>query len=146
MSDLPRTLETAIHCVSSDIPVIIDSRISDIKTGFEGKPVSDYLRHIESDPLTNKPPGGESYQELKARVFSFVEDLLQTREECILVVSHMDPVKLMIGYFNRLSDLEILRLKVSNCVLQEFNIHLQSEAPLVVNSRHNKALHLTDSK
>lgn len=122
VSDLPRTHETASYCVPRNIPIIQDSRISDIKTGFESKPVRDFLAYIETDPFNLKGPGGESFQELKSRVHSFIEGLSQTYDECVLVVTHMDPAKIITGYFQELTDSEIWSLEMQNCALREFRV------------------------
>ena len=123
ISDLPRTLETASHCVpSSNIPIIQDKRLSDIKTGFESRPVHEFMKHIEPDPFTLKAPGGESFQDLKVRVHSFIEFLTQTCDECALIVTHMDPAKIIAGYFQRLTDVEIWNLDMPNCTLLEFQL------------------------
>ena len=123
VSSLPRTLETAKYCVpDSNIPIVQDSRISDIKTGFESKPVHDFLKFIESDLFALKAPGGESFQEEKSRVYSFIESLKNTSDECILVITHMDPAKIIAGYFQDLTDMEAWNLDIPNCTLLEFQM------------------------
>jgi len=124
VSDLPRTTETANYCLpSQDIPTVQDYRLSDIKTGFESKPVQDFLEYIEPDPLYLKAPGGESFQDLKSRIHSFMDDLCKTREECILIVTHMDPAKVIKGLLQSLSDAEMWSLEVQNCELLEFRLN-----------------------
>ena len=121
VSDLPRTHETASYCLpDQNIPVVQDHRLSDIKTGFEGKPVRDFLEFIETDPFNLKAPGGESFQELKARVHSFIDGLSKTSDKCILIVTHMDPAKVIAGYFQKYSDSEIWNQEMQNCSLLEF--------------------------
>lgn len=121
VSDLPRTLETASYCVpSSDIPIIQDKRLSDIKTGFESRPVHEFMKYIEADPFTLKAPGGESFQDLKVRVHSFIDFLIQAGDESALIVTHMDPAKIIVGYFQQLTDSDIWNLDMPNCSLLEF--------------------------
>ena len=123
VSDLPRTLETANCCVPNlNIPIVRDSRLSDIKTGFEGRPVRDFLKFIEPDHFVLKAPGGESFHEEKIRVYSFIEGLKKTGDECILIVTHMDPAKIIAGYFQKLTDSEVWNLDIPNCTLLEFRM------------------------
>jgi broad specificity phosphatase PhoE len=122
VSDLPRTHETASYCVPKHIPIIQDSRLSDLKTGFESMPVHEFLKYIEPDPLTIKAPGGESFHDLKSRVHSFIGSLDKTYDECVLIITHMDPAKIICGYFLELTDIEIWGLEIRNCELFEFHI------------------------
>lgn len=122
VSDLPRTHETARYCIPKHVPLIQEPRISDIKTGFECQPVSDYLKYIATDNFFQRPPGGESLYDLKNRVHSFIEDIIQRSDDCILIITHMDPARIITGYFQALTDLEVWRLEIKNCELLEFDI------------------------
>lgn len=123
VSDLARTFETASYCTpDSNIPIIQDKRLSDIKTGFENKPVHEFMKYIEPDPFTVKAPGGESFQDLKVRVHSFIDFLEQACDESTLIVTHKDPAKIIAGYFQKLTDLEIWNLDMPNCTLLEFRL------------------------
>ncbi|MEM0911894.1 MAG: histidine phosphatase family protein, partial [Pseudomonadota bacterium] len=121
VSDLPRTSETARYCVPNHDSIIQDDRLSDIKTGFENRPVQDFLDFIKANPLSIKTPGGESFYDVKARVHSFIDTLVQSGDDCVLIITHMDPAKIITGFFQEFTDSEVWNLEIDNCTLLEFH-------------------------
>ena len=123
ISDFPRTRETA-EIIIKDPEVIFheDSRINDRKTGYEGKSVSDFFKELKSDIFNLKLKGGESFQEEKIRVFSFLDYLKKLSCDTVLVVTHGEILQIINGYYNKLSDQEMLNTKADNCQVFEFNI------------------------
>lgn len=115
VSELPRTKESA-RIINRDhnVEIKADKRINDRKTGFEGKSYFDYIEFIEKDKFNIKPKEGESFQDEKKRVFSFLNDLKKIKYEIVLVVSHEEIIKIAIGYFEKLSDEEMWNVKVPN--------------------------------
>jgi len=108
ISDLPRTRETAeIITKNQQVDFIVDPRISDRKSGLEGQPKSKYYDFVKPDPFNIKHEDGESFQEEKKRVFSFLDDLKALKANSVLVVGHNEPLKIVYGYFHNLSDEEI---------------------------------------
>ncbi|OGZ52859.1 MAG: hypothetical protein A3A29_01310 [Candidatus Ryanbacteria bacterium RIFCSPLOWO2_01_FULL_47_79] len=76
VSELPRTRQTAeIINAFHNAPIEVDGRINDRKTGYDSKPVGDFLKYIGTNIYHAKPEGGESFQEEKQRVFVFLDDL-----------------------------------------------------------------------
>ncbi len=123
VSEFPRTRESAnIVNKNRNVPIIIDKRINDRKTGFEGKSYFDFIKFIEKDPFRIKPKGGESFQEEKKRVFSFLGDLIKINYSVILVVAHEEIIKIVKGYFDRLSEEEMWGVRVENGQVMEFDI------------------------
>lgn len=123
VSELPRTKESAdIINKNRNAPIKIDKRINDRKTGFEGKSYFDYIKFIEKDRFNIKHEGGESFQNEKKRVFSFLEDVVKTSYKTILVVSHEEIMKIVKGYFEKLSDEEMWDIKVPNGYLIVFDV------------------------
>lgn len=123
VSELPRTRETAeIVNKYHKAPILVDKRINDRKTGFEGRPVSEFREAVEPDPLRLKFGDGESFLEEKERVFSFLEDLKKLGANTVLVVTHSEPIQIINGYFRKLSDEEMLDTKIKNCQLLEYTL------------------------
>ena len=116
ISELPRTRQTAeIITQGHDLPFIVDKRINDRKTGCEGKTVTEFEKALGQDLFNIKLSGGESFQEEKQRVFAFLEELKQSKENgSVLIVTHHEIVKIMVGYFNNLSDREMWDLMMEN--------------------------------
>lgn len=123
VSELPRTVETAkIINEFHGAPILIDKRINDRKTGFEGRSVVDFFKAIETDVFYTKVNNGESFQEEKARIYSFLDDLKTTHNRSVLVVAHAEPLKIICGYFKNLSDSEILQQRINNAEIFEISI------------------------
>jgi alpha-ribazole phosphatase len=79
--------------------LLTDLRLQELDFGdWEGKPWDAIDRAAldlwAASPLTFAPPGGETGAELVARVAGFYADLLQARQDCI-VVSHGGPLKVL---------------------------------------------------
>ncbi|MEO8863199.1 MAG: histidine phosphatase family protein [Candidatus Saccharimonadales bacterium] len=98
-SDLSRTKETAKIIVGQDkdIPTIVDVRISDTKSGFEGRPVSEFraARSSAPDIFTASFNGGESIEDQKVRVSAFLDDLKKMDKTCVLIVTHQSIARLI---------------------------------------------------
>lgn len=101
-SPLKRTKQTLNLIVENQEP-IIDQRIIERNFGeWEGKPYS-----IIDDETTElyiqgkvQPPNGETFQEVKERVISFVTDLFETYDdERILIVSHATILRMVRDIF-----------------------------------------------
>ncbi|MFC1627051.1 histidine phosphatase family protein [Patescibacteria group bacterium] len=123
VSELPRTRETA-DIITKDQPMdfIVEPRISDRKTGFDSQPESKFFDSIKPDPFNIKLNDGESFQEEKKRVFSFLEELKGLNAKSILVVSHSEILKIVYGYFHNLSDEEMWEKHIDNAQVLEFDI------------------------
>lgn len=123
ISELPRTKETAeIIAKNHNVAFQIDSRINDRKTGFDSKPVSDFFDALKPDTFNLKFNDGESFQEEKKRIFSFLEDLKKLNYSAILVVTHSEILKIVVGYFNNLSDQEMWDTEIDHSQVLEYDI------------------------
>ncbi len=123
ISELPRTKETAsIIAKDHRVEFKIDSRINDRKTGFDSKPVSDFFKALESDIFNLKFNNGESFQEEKERVYSFLEELKSLNYKNILVVTHNEILQIINGYYKNFSDQEMWNTKIDNCQVLEVDI------------------------
>jgi alpha-ribazole phosphatase len=105
-SPLRRARETA---QALGHPVVVDDRWIELDYGeFEGRPVSgvpaeDWARW--RNDLEFAPPGGESLADLGRRVRAACDDLVPlAREENVVVVSHVSPVKAALAWALGVSD------------------------------------------
>lgn len=71
-----------------------DSRISELRTGFEGKPIKEYLSLV-GDTIKGKLNGGESVEDLEVRIKAFMEDLKKFQNQTILVITHSMVMKVV---------------------------------------------------
>ncbi len=123
VSRLQRARETAAivnACHAAEIHV--DVRLDDRNSGFEGLPVAHYLEAMGAapDPFAWKAPGGESYQELVARVHAFLAELRTLDLPAVLVVSHHEVLQAVAGHFQGLDLASMWRVWVGNGEIMEF--------------------------
>jgi len=91
ISELPRTRQTAeIINKYHNKELVVDSRISDNKTGFESQPVSDFVSAVDNaeDPWNAKFGDGESLNEAAERARNFIDELKTKDYQAVLVVTH----------------------------------------------------------
>lgn len=123
ISQLQRTRETASIITTVDPNQFrVDSRLNDRKTGTEGKLVVDFFNALEPDFFHAKLKNGESFQEEKRRVFSFLDELKKHNVNNILIVSHSETMKIVNGYYNGLSDKEMWHTRIDNCAVLQFDL------------------------
>ena len=124
-SDFPRTKETAkILNVHHDAPTISDSRINDVLTGFEGKPVNEFgkARRGASNRWTVRLNGGESFEDEKVRVALFLKDLKKRPETNILIVTHQAIARLIYANVHDLPNEKVDKIEVSNTHCFDFEL------------------------
>jgi broad specificity phosphatase PhoE len=101
ISQLPRTRQTAeIINQEHDKELVIDARLNDNKTGFESKPVADFMSAVESsgDPWNAKFGDGESMTEAAERARNFIDELKSLDYAEVLVVTHGFITQAIFGY------------------------------------------------
>jgi broad specificity phosphatase PhoE len=103
-------------------PVCVDARLNDRRTGFEGRPVAEYLAARQEDPLGFRGEGGETYTELKARVLDMLSEIKRIAARRLLVVTHHEVLQVVHGHFNGLPDQEILNFWVENAGVLEYEL------------------------
>jgi alpha-ribazole phosphatase len=111
VSDLYRTWQTAKIIVPNK-KFTIDTRITDVNTGCEGEPYDTYMNAIKHDRFNARFRDGESFQDVKKRVYSFIDDICGER---ILIVFHHNPIVAMRTFFHKLSDEDAYYQGVPNC-------------------------------
>jgi isoleucyl-tRNA synthetase len=112
-SDLLRTKETAeIASREIGVKVNFDKRLREIIFGeFEGKSTKDWRAEFLGTKrgFTNPPEGGESFGEVKLRVFDFIKELEKKyKGKKILIVSHGAPLWFLQAAVKGLNNEEIL--------------------------------------
>lgn len=119
ISELPRTHETAnIINEKHQLTLQIEKRLNDRKTGCEGQKTAHFHELIKDDLFNRKIVNGESFEEEKVSVFSFLNSL--KNYETVLIVSHHEIIKIITGYFNELTNQEMWELRINNCEIGIF--------------------------
>jgi len=108
ISELRRSRQTADYINAyHKVKLIKDKRLNDRSMGeFEDRPATLFYnwRDAQTNRWTCRPKGGESYEQLKKRAYSFLKDLSKKDYANVLVVSHLPILKVIRGYFKGLSN------------------------------------------
>lgn len=134
-SDLARAYLTALALAAkTGLPIYRDARLREIDQGeWEGVLIGDIrarwpkeLYGWEHDPWRHGPPGGESLEQLQARVFAAIDEIVTRRPQGIVAVfSHKLPIALLkIRYQHYPAD-EIWSLIPANGAWEVFNVETQ---------------------
>jgi broad specificity phosphatase PhoE len=94
VSEFPRARETAaILLRHHQLPLHVDARLNERKSGMDGLPVHAFNDQVKLDPLHFKTATGESFLEQMERVRSFLDELAARHPHGkILAVSHENPI------------------------------------------------------
>ena len=124
VSPLPRTRQTAEFINQyHNAPIEVHPDITDIRTGFDGKSVSEYFTAIAHDPLNARVNRGESLLDHKQRVLDFIEWLQNQQQENILVIAHEETLRVFIAYFEgNVPDERLRDLTIANCEYRHYTL------------------------
>jgi broad specificity phosphatase PhoE len=115
-SPLPRAIETAgIVLGGRDVPLVVEPRLADIRSGFDGRPVADYLAAIAQDPLHARFNGGESLLDHAARVAGFLDWLRDRPFAAALLVGHEETLRAVKAVVESLEPGAVVGLPFANC-------------------------------
>lgn len=125
-SPLQRAMETAqeiLNARPSPLPIVLMPELMERRFGeWEGKGLSDldeaeFVRWLAAHQLP-APPGGESVDELMARVGRGIRRILtEVPEGSVLVVGHGGSLKAMLCVLLRLPPISYARLRIDNASL-----------------------------
>ncbi len=118
-SDLIRCRQTADIVNTKHLPVTYDRRLRERNFGsLQGKNLDEVRSFfLPQGQYDYRPYGGESFDDVKARVLSFLEDTKRTGAKHVLVVTSEGVIRLLHFVFN-----EKLEMKVSNASVHEFEL------------------------
>ena len=84
--------------------------LEEIMLGYDGE-----MRKWYKNPFQNSPPGGESFQDVCARIEKFITSLAPPkREGAIAIVSHGGAIRSILHKYMGLREKEIWRIHVEN--------------------------------
>lgn len=91
-SDLQRAVTSAKLMFEGKVPITIDPRLRECDYGqYNGQP-SSIVEPLQEKAITKPFPGGESYEDVKARLEDFLSDLKKTHDgQHIAIVAHKAP-------------------------------------------------------
>lgn len=94
-SPLLRAHQTAqIVNQSLQLPLRVVPALADIRSGYDGLAVADYLAAIAHDPVNARVNGGESLADYAQRVSAFLDQLSRTDVDRVLLVAHEETLRI----------------------------------------------------
>jgi len=129
-SGFPRAQQTAgILLRHHDLPLHIDVRLNERRSGMDGLPVHAFNDLVSEDPLHYKPERGESFLEQMDRLRSFLDAVcLRHADGLVLAVSHENPIVAALAL--TVDDPEqVIRYSVANCAWIELDWPLVASQP-----------------
>lgn len=116
-SEFPRAQQTAeVIAAWHRLPLRIDRRINETGAfAFNGRPCPEWHAALVPDRFTAEPLGCEAFAPFKARLASFLDDILARPEINVLIVSHEEPIQIMLGILERLTDREARCRPIGYC-------------------------------
>ncbi len=107
VSELRRTKQTAdIINKFHNLPIQVDSRLNDNRSGYEGRPASNYYSALEraGNKWIVSFNDGESLIDVKNRVKSFIDELRVQEYQSVLVITSKVIVQFFCGLLKGLTD------------------------------------------
>ena len=127
VSELYRSEETASIINMYHLrPMFIDNRINDRLSGMEDKPVNDWVKALEQtgDWYNGKVNDGESFNDVKKRVFNFLDELKKKKQfSSVLIITHMAIFRIIKMYCENLTNEEAWELTIPNCHVETFELN-----------------------
>lgn len=123
VSPLLRARQTAdIINEGRDIPLIVESRIQEEFYGdMEGKPRSGEAYLTQRQSFFKRYPNGESYLDVAARVYPFLNEIKSTRKgQNVLLVCHGGMSRIIHSYFNDMGNEEFVAFGLDNCEIAHY--------------------------
>ncbi|MBL8122425.1 histidine phosphatase family protein [Candidatus Saccharibacteria bacterium] len=124
-SELPRTQQTAeIINRFHNLKIEIDTRLGDHRSGFEGKHFKELMGALDAadNRWTARFNGGESIEDIKQRVASFINDLQANSYHAVLVITSQWVIRAIAAIVQDISNEEAWELEVSQGSCMELEI------------------------
>lgn len=125
ISEMYRSEQTAAIINEDDHkPMFIDPLINEMNTGLSGHSYEEYrkLKDAAENKYTFTIGDGESFFDVKKRVFAFMDNLKKKSFSSVLIVTHHAIVRMIVGYCNQLSDEQIWNVDSQNADIYELDI------------------------
>jgi broad specificity phosphatase PhoE len=115
VSEFPRAHQTiGILLRGKNLPLLIDARLNERKSGMDGQPVNAFNDQLKSNPLHFKTADGESFLEQMQRIRDFLDDIATRHPDAhVIAVSHENPILAALGLTT--SAEEVVNASLPNC-------------------------------
>jgi len=136
-SDLIRASETAeIIGKILNSPVLVNSDLREINLGSATNKTLKEAALLElpmTEPILDWIPytGGENWRMMKNRVYSFMNKINNYGYDTILIITHGNPMIVLVFWWLKLPEEIIISFEFSNCSITELNINEWGERTIV---------------
>ncbi len=116
-SAFPRARQTAeLALAGRPVPLLTDPRINETGAfAFDGEPCAAWHAALVPDRFRATPPGCEPFGPFKARLVDFLRGCWATPARRIAVFSHEEPIQVMLGVLEGLSDAAARARPIPHC-------------------------------
>ena len=116
-SEFPRARQTAeIINQRFGVLIVVDRLINETGAfAFEGRRTTAWHEAQVPDRLTAAVPGCEPFAQMKQRLAAFLEKLRQVPAQRIAIVSHEEPIQVMVGMLDGVPDAVAKARAISHC-------------------------------
>lgn len=125
-SDMQRCIETAsyIRQYHSDTPFFLRNDIRELSKGiYDGGPWSNLPDYINDKTYIDTPiEGGESWSNVRNRIQKFLNEIFDTQEPHVLVVTHEGVLKVMRSLFDNLPLDEAVKIQYDNASIYTWDM------------------------
>ena len=91
-SDLKRAVNSAALTFGNNVRIIQDKRLRECNYGIYNAKPSDVVEPMQEQNISKQFPNGESYEDVKARINNFLQDLKKNYDnKHIAIVAHKAP-------------------------------------------------------
>lgn len=91
-SDLIRAVHSTELSFKNKFPIIIDQRLRECNYGDYNGKLSEIVEPLQEKMIQDRFPNGESYEDVRARITLFLEDIKNTHDgKHIAIVAHKAP-------------------------------------------------------
>lgn len=128
-----QTLSIAVAEAGSELVPLVDERVRDrelgvldllTRLGVERRHPDEAARRRRLGKYYHRPPGGESWADVRLRLRAFLTDELPPREGGALIVAHDAVVLLIVSLLTAMHEREILDFAAEHTVLNASITHL----------------------
>jgi broad specificity phosphatase PhoE len=123
VSEFVRTQQTAaIINAAHEKPIVVDARLNERRTGFEGRTVVEFRAAIPRHDFNSHLPGYEAFVDLQKRVLSFLDELKTQSYAVVLIVTHQHIAQILYGHMHHLTNDELVEYRIHTGDVLEFDI------------------------
>jgi len=129
-----------------DIPIILDSRLREMSFGdWEGREIEDVWKNDykrvaawSQNPESNRPPGGESLEEVIARVGHFYDQAITKHKgKNILLVTHGGIIRVLLSRILNMPAASVNKLDVPYASISRFAVYHSERGDITKLLAHN---------